>query len=75
MVWLRSSVAVAVAQAGSCSSDSTPGLETSICHRCSHKKQRKNPNMGRDVHMHAGKDLGVTATWEWDVELQESLEF
>ena len=29
--WLRSGVAVAVVEAGSCSSDSTPSLGTSIC--------------------------------------------
>ena len=34
--WLRSRVAVAMA--GSYSSDLTPGLETSICRRCSPKK-------------------------------------
>ena len=31
-VWLRFHVAVAVAQAGSCSSNSTPGLGASTCH-------------------------------------------
>ena len=31
-------VAMAVAKAGSCSSNWTPSLGTSICHRCSHKK-------------------------------------
>ena len=35
---LGSGVSVAVVQAGSCSSDSTPSLGTSICHRCSTKK-------------------------------------
>ena len=34
---LRSGIAVAVAV--SCSSDSTPSLGTSICHRCGHKKK------------------------------------
>ena len=38
---LGSGVAVAVGQAGSCSSDSTSSLETSICHRCGPKKQNK----------------------------------
>ena len=38
-VWLGSHVAVAVASAGSCSSDSTPNLGTSICHTCGHKKK------------------------------------
>ena len=33
-MWLRSCTAVAVAKAGSCSSNSTPSLGTSICCRC-----------------------------------------
>jgi len=37
----RSGVSVAVAKAGSCSSDLTPSLGTSICHRCSPKKQQQ----------------------------------
>ena len=39
-MWLGSGVAVAVA--GSCSSDSTPSPGTSICCGCSPKKERKN---------------------------------
>ena len=38
---LRSFVAVAVVQAGSCSSDSTPSLGTSICCRNGPKKKKK----------------------------------
>ena len=38
---LRCCIAVAVAQAGSCNSDSTPSLGTSICHGCSPKRQKK----------------------------------
>ena len=44
---LRSGIALAVAQAGSCSSDSTPSLGTYICCRCSpkmtppHQKKKK----------------------------------
>ena len=41
LTWLRSHIAVSVAQAGSCSSDSTPSLGTSICLRSSHKKKKK----------------------------------
>ena len=41
-MWLGSSVAVAVVQAGSCISDSTPSLETSICYGCGFKKQKTN---------------------------------
>ena len=36
--WFRSYVAVAIAQASSYSSDLTPSLGTSICHRCGPKK-------------------------------------
>ena len=32
---------MAVAQAGSCSSDLTPSLGTSICHKCGPKKKKK----------------------------------
>ena len=39
--WLGSGTAVAVAQAGSFSSDSTPSLGSSICRRCGPKKQKK----------------------------------
>ena len=39
--WLRSCVAVAVVQASSCNSDSTPSLETSICHGYGPKKKKK----------------------------------
>ena len=45
---LRSRVAVAVEEAGSCSSDSTPSLGTSKCHRYGPKKtkrQKKNSVM------------------------------
>ena len=38
---LGSGMAVAVAVVGSSSSDSTPSLGTSICHKCSHKKTKK----------------------------------
>ena len=43
-MWLGSGVAAAVAvvQAGSCSSDATPGLGTSLGHRCGPKKQRNH---------------------------------
>ena len=37
---LGSSVAVAVVKTGSCSSDLTPNLGTSICRRCGHKKKK-----------------------------------
>ena len=37
---LKFGVAVAVAQAGSCSSDSTPSLGTSTCYTCCPKKKK-----------------------------------
>ena len=42
---LGSSVVVAMMQAGSCSSDLTPKLETSICHGCCPKKKNKSQHM------------------------------
>ena len=38
---LGSRVAVAMVQAGSCSSNSTPSLGTSMCLKCSPKKEKK----------------------------------
>jgi len=40
-IWLGSHIAVAVVQAGGCSSDSTASLGTSTCLRCGPKKQKK----------------------------------
>ena len=40
-MWLGSGVAVAVAKAGSCSSDLTPSLGTSKCHWWGPKKKKK----------------------------------
>ena len=36
---------MAVVQAGSCSSDLTPSLGTSVCCRCSYKKDKKEKNL------------------------------
>ena len=41
-MWLGSCVAVAVVQAGPCSSSLTPSLGTSICHLCGPKKTKQN---------------------------------
>ena len=48
---LRCDVAVAVAQAGSCSSDLTPSLGTSISHKCGlkSKKRRKERKDGKTI--------------------------
>ena len=40
-MWLRSRVAVAVVQASSFSSNWTPSMGTSMCHRCGPKKTKK----------------------------------
>ena len=42
MKWLRPCIAVAVMQAGSCSSDWTPSLGTYTCRRCGPKNNNKN---------------------------------
>ena len=39
-MWLGSGIAVAVVWANSCSSNSTPSLGTSICHRCGPRKKK-----------------------------------
>ena len=44
---LGSRVAVAVAKAASCSSDLTPSLGTSMCHRCGPKKEKKRKERGK----------------------------
>ena len=45
---LRSHVALAVAVASSSSSESTPNLGTSICHKCGPKKQKKKKKKKKD---------------------------
>ena len=45
-MWLRSGMAVAVVQTGSCSSNLTPSLGNSTCHGCSPKKTKQNKNRG-----------------------------
>ena len=46
---LRSHVAVAVAQAGGYSSDSTPSLGTSICCRSNPRKGKKTPPLKKNT--------------------------
>ena len=60
-VLLGSLVAVAVGEAGSCSSYSTPSLGTSICYRCSPKSEKSNikkesPGISHHCH-HLRKDI------------------
>ena len=47
-MWLGSGVAMAMVQSGSCSSDLTPSLGTSICCTCSSKKTEKKGGVGRE---------------------------
>ena len=46
-MWLGSGIAVAVAN--NCSSNSTPSLETSICHRCDPQKTKSKLTLCRRV--------------------------
>ena len=48
-MWLGSSVAVAVVQAGSCSSNSTPSLGTSICCGCGSKNKQTKTNKIQEI--------------------------
>ena len=53
---LGSGIAVAVAEGGSYSSDSTPSLGTSLCHRCSPKKKKKRKqSLLHHIQMPKGK--------------------
>ena len=57
---LKCGVAVAVAQASSCSSDSTPSLGTSICHGCSQKKAenaKQELYVKKEISTSFGKDV------------------
>ena len=49
-------MAVAVVWAGTCSSDLTPSLETSICSGCSPKKQKKKKKRNTLVANSYGKE-------------------
>ena len=71
---LGSGVVAAVVEAGSCSSNLTPSLETSTCHRCGHKKpkeKKKKEEREKDlsgVHRQNGldkenTDITVCVTW------------
>ena len=46
---LRSRVAVAAAWAGGYSSDSTPSLGTSMCHRCGPKKTKRQKKKKKKI--------------------------
>ena len=53
--WLGSRVAMAVAFASSCSSDSTPSLGISICRGCSPQKQNNKKNKNKCIILTAVK--------------------
>ena len=68
---LGSFIAVALVSASSCSSNSTPSLGTSICHRCGPKKKKiKRVNgsiiiiviMDKKIDMLLGKDVETICT-------------
>ena len=66
--------AVAVAVAGSCSSDQTPSLRTSICHRCIHKKKGKGggEDRGKERQEKGRKknyDYGAKKKYIWNLIL------
>ena len=66
---LGSCMAVAVVQAGSCSSDSTPSLGTSVCHGCGPKKIKKkkedtSPDF-REFSSCCGDRCEGYTTWLW----------
>ena len=61
---LRSSVAMAMAQAGSCSSNSTPSLGTSICCRRGPKKGEKKEEENADCSRRSGLGTEGLRAWE-----------
>ena len=63
---LRSCVAVVVVQVGSCSSNSTPSLETSVCFFCvalkSRKKKKEKKQKLFDLKLGSQKE-GLLGGW------------
>ena len=55
--WLRPCIAEAVAQAGSCSSNSTPSLGTPICHRRGPKDTHTHKHTHTRMHTHKGTTI------------------
>ena len=60
--WLRSCVAVAVVEAGSCSSDWTPSLGTSMCPGAVLKSKKKKKTKDKELFLE--ECLGVYQTKE-----------
>ena len=73
--WLGSGLAVAVVEAGSCSSNSTPRLGTSICCRCSPEKKTGSSHRGSavtnltSIHVDRGWSPGLLLQWVKDPAL------
>ena len=66
-MWLGSCIAVAVVEAGSCNSNSTPSLGTSICHRCGHKRRKKEDKTAEVRFMPHSPRGGIKVSWAiWD---------
>jgi len=61
-------VAVAVVQAGSCSSDSTPGLGNPMCHGCGPKKEKTKKQKQRELSPEGGN----SEQSRWVFRLQKS---
>ena len=68
---LRSGVTVAVVQAGSYSSDSTPSVGTSINHKCGPKKQKKEKKKERKKEKEKEKKERVDSHLGWHKSKQK----
>ena len=71
-MWLGSLIAVALAQASGYSSDWNPSLGTSICHRCSlkrqkdqKKKKKKKKKKRKKRKKKKKKEKGVPIVVQW----------
>ena len=61
---MRPRSGITVVQAGSCSSDSTPSLESSICHRCGLMKRKCGvlSKMQEDKRDRASEEVMISST-------------
>ena len=64
---IQSGIVVAVAYAGSCSSDSTPSLGTSICWGCSPKKKQEIIKVGTNW----SRVVNKKNSWERDMRTKQ----
>ena len=65
-MWLGSCIAAAVKYAGSCNSDSTPSLGTSICRRRGLKKQKSKKELKDYKELTFGLEPGNSLVREHD---------